>query len=151
MPSALEVHKRVDVALAAFVQHELLLIAAGPSERALTHKLAAYVQSAFPEWDVDCEYNRDGAQPKRISPGAAASRDKRGKRPVLVLPDIIVHRRGKAGPNLLVIEAKKATSRSVHTFDRLKLAASKTELAYEFAAFILLPAGEGALPWVEWI
>ncbi len=72
--------------------------------------------------------------------------------PVTVFPDIIVHRRGRDGPNLLVVEAKKATSRRSSDFDFVKLRAYRQQLGYLTAAFVVLPAGNkpGASPrWVN--
>jgi hypothetical protein len=68
-----------------------------------------------------------------------------------VFPDIVVHQRGPDGPNLLVVEAKKATSGMDSAFDCAKLKGYKEELGYRFAAFVVLPAGTrpGLTP--EWI
>ena len=51
--------------------HELLirdqdLLLVDVHERTIMHKIAEYLRSLFHEWDVDCEYNRDGHEPKRI-------------------------------------------------------------------------------------
>ena len=56
-----------------------------------------------------------------------------------VFPDIIVHRRGEDGPNLLVIEAKKASEQTEESiaFDHLKLQAYRDELGYHATAFIV--------------
>jgi hypothetical protein len=61
-----------------------------------------------------------------------------------VFPDLILHRRGSAGPNLLVIEAKKESERTPQNeaFDRLKLAAYQDELHYRVAAFIVFGTDE---------
>ena len=37
------------------------------NERSLTHKLAEYLQCEFPDWHVDCEYNRHGLDVKRLA------------------------------------------------------------------------------------
>lgn len=63
------------------------------NERSITHKLAEHMKGQFSGWQVDCEYNRRESGPKRL-------------KGTLVLPDIIVHRRG-IPENLLVIECKK--------------------------------------------
>lgn len=69
----------------------------GVHEQTLTFRLGIYLQQEFPAFSVDCEYNRRGADSKK--------RDSAGG---LIKPDIVVHQRGVAGPNLLVIEAKKS-------------------------------------------
>jgi hypothetical protein len=69
----------------------------GVHEQTLTFRLGIYIQQEFPAFNVDCEYNRRGADSKkRCSAGS------------LIKPDVVVHRRGADGPNLLVIEAKKS-------------------------------------------
>lgn len=88
-----EVKKRVESALNDFKTQDLQLLRLCADERAATHRIACYLQNNFPEWHVDCEYNRRGEKPKT----------QRGQ---LVRPDIIVHRRG-IPENLLCIEAKK--------------------------------------------
>ena len=64
------------------------------SERSITHKLGAYLTPLFEEYDVDCEYNRFGCEGKFVE------KLKRN-----VIPDIIVHKRGKMN-NFIAIEVK---------------------------------------------
>lgn len=47
-----------------FIDHDLLGIDA--NERSITFRFAMYLQQCFPGWTVDCEYNRDGIEPKRL-------------------------------------------------------------------------------------
>jgi hypothetical protein len=35
-------------------------------ERSITHKLGEYIQREFPNWNVDCEYNKYGTDPKLL-------------------------------------------------------------------------------------
>ena len=73
------------------------------SERSIAHKLAEYLQIQFPDWNVDCEYNRKGLEPKALH----GIRECAGHEDSdLVVPDIIVHLRNSQN-NLLVIELKK--------------------------------------------
>ena len=69
------------------------------SEWALAHRLAVYLEHEIPGWNVDCEYNRQGAGQ---DPKSNADGDR-------VRPDICVHHRGSCDlfNNLLVIELKK--------------------------------------------
>lgn len=71
------------------------LLVARAHERTVTHRVAVYLESHFPGWHIDCEYNRRGF-------GTDSKEDNEGER---VFPDIIVHHRGTS-ENLLVIEAK---------------------------------------------
>jgi hypothetical protein len=76
-------------------------------ERCIASRLAMHLQNAFPEHSVDAEYNRAGDIPKKLGlpPECANSQDDDGQS--LAVPDVIVHRRGPEGPNLLVLEVKK--------------------------------------------
>lgn len=54
-------------ALENFYEKEALLVEYKVAERALTHKLAEHLQLEFPEYNVDCEYNKIGnGDPKRV-------------------------------------------------------------------------------------
>ncbi|MFA5331342.1 MAG: hypothetical protein WC342_03085 [Methanoregula sp.] len=88
-----EVRERVTHALDDFKKQDFQLLELRADERAATHRIACYLQTYFPGWDVDCEYNRRG-------------RDLKEQAGRLVRPDIIVHHRG-IPENLLCIEAKK--------------------------------------------
>lgn len=68
------------------------------AERDITSKFAHYFQNNMREtiiadYDVDCEYNRDGYGMKNIDG-------------TLVYPDFILHKRGTNDSNLLIIEFK---------------------------------------------
>ena len=150
-PSIEEVSKGLNRALSRFTDGERDLIALDPSERSLTRRLALYIEREFEGWAVDCEYNRVGIDnPKEILANAPGSVAPDADDAVTVFPDIIVHRRGPQGPNLLVVEAKKATSRVPRDFDLLKLYAYRTQLGYPYAAFVVLPAGDKSGEQPEW-
>ena len=55
-----DVKKRVIAAICALYRHDRELLAVDANERSITHKLAEHLQREFPEWHVDCEYNRVG-------------------------------------------------------------------------------------------
>ena len=93
-------------------------------------------------FDVDCEYNKNGLESKRLVEFRKQidSDDEDG---VTVYPDIIVHRRGTKN-NFIVIEAKKTSNGSQHQkngckCDRCKLLAYKKELGYKYAYFVRFP------------
>lgn len=136
-----EVRTRLETAYNVFLSRDAHLLAVNANERSITHKLAEYLQLEFPEWNVDCEYNRVGDLPKRLI-GAVEpvlSDDTDG---TTVYPDIIVHHRGSA-ENLLVIEAKKSTT-AVGGGDTDKLKAYKSEHGYLFAYAVVVPVGTAA-------
>ena len=58
----------------------------------LNQILKRYIQ--FREYNLDCEYNRSYDDPKRKSDG------------MLIIPDIVLHKRGSNDNNLVVIEFK---------------------------------------------
>jgi hypothetical protein len=109
------------------------------NERSITHRLANYLEPHFPGWNVDCEYNRNHDDPKRleIKRRNIKSDDTHA---TTVFPDIIIHRRGTDN-NLLVIEMKKTTSQEGDAYDMGKLNAFKKQLNYQFAIFIKLQTG----------
>ena len=124
-----EIKEKVIIALQCFYSNDAYLIEYQVAERALTHKLAEYLQKLFPDYNVDCEYNKVGdGDPKRIDLLMAAQQDcpqdcnKCAANKCVVFPDIIVHKRGR-DENILVIEAKTAWSGQAQVNDYKKLQA----------------------------
>ena len=134
-----EIVRRIRAAFVVLAARDLALLEMDANERTVTHKFAEYLQREFMDWDVDCEYNRDGHDPKRLSlrPSTVSTDDTKA---TSVFPDVIVHRRGSR-ENLVVIEAKKSTTASTG-HDELKLSNYKSQLGYQFAFSIVLPVGE---------
>ena len=151
-PSLATIRRCLELALHRLYESDADLIALDVNERSLTHRLAMHLTALFPAWDVDCEYNRDGAEPKRIDDvedrlrehedGEDSSRDTRGR---TVYPDIIVHRR-RTHENLLVVEVKKSSSRIPDGLDRLKVDALcvMEQYRYRYGFLIRLAVGDGA-------
>ena len=107
--------------LEMFYTRESLLVKYKVAERALTHKLAEYLQMLFCGYNVDCEYNKVGdGEPKRVEALVG-----------VVFPDIIVHRRGK-DRNLLVVEAKTEWGGASQNEDFEKLKALTTSTDYKY-------------------
>ncbi len=101
------------------------LLNIGAGERSLTHKLAEHLQKQFPNWHVDCEYNRRGDKPKRL--GSA-----------LVLPDVVIHRRDSP-ENLLVIEVKKANGvNDADDMQKLRNFRDDPDYQYRYGLFLCL-------------
>ena len=159
---------RLNEALRELYTHDRHLLEVDANERAITHRLAVYLEKLFPDWDVDCEYNRIGfddsskrlkdvrgvlrgemarQRTARRSGGAKKQRliaDTEGR---TVYPDIVVHIRGQKH-NLLAIELKKSSNRIDDQVDKAKLGLylNSDELGYRFGCFVRLPVGEGAQP-----
>jgi hypothetical protein len=100
---------------------------------------------------VDCEYNRNHDEPKRLELPVEPSRsdDTNAKS---VFPDIIVHHRNTQD-NLLVIEVKKSTNPDGGDFDKAKLRAFLgAPYAYRQGLFIIFTTGTQDLSnyYLEW-
>ena len=104
------------------------------NERTITHKLAEYLQEHFPEFNVDCEYNRDRNYIKRIRNKRDRSKEIanlsnfklaeliwENKEADTIYPDIIVHKRTTHKNNLLIIEVKKKPNPNTGEFDKEKI------------------------------
>ncbi|HWO56406.1 MAG TPA: hypothetical protein VNN55_02445 [bacterium] len=126
------------MALNAFFKCESDLLVRESSERSITHKLAEHLQAYFPEFKVDCEYNRHGSEVKRLrNHGEPTTSNDLGVRSVY--PDIVVHERGRDSKNVLVIETKKSSSRQPHEWDCNKLKEfTGTLFRYEIGLLLVL-------------
>jgi hypothetical protein len=106
------------------------------SERCIASRLAMYLQAAFPDHDVDVEYNRAGEIAKRVPMSEECdTRENRDGNP-LAVPDVIVHKRGPEGPNILVLELKKTSNQEGWNCDRERVHKFREHLDYEFGALI---------------
>jgi hypothetical protein len=122
------------------LDHDFRLLRHGPSERAVAHRLAVYLEQEFPGWDIDCEYNRQGDEGERKKINVAGHPKGREAD-----PDIIVHRRGPQGPNLLAIEVKPTDATEAEKkYDKTKLERYILDHKYAHAAFITYSTGESA-------
>lgn len=131
-----------------FIDHDLLGIDA--NERSITFRFAMYLQQCFPGWTVDCEYNRDSIEPKRLR-HLELYPDSEDVEAKTVFPDVIVHRRGTR-QNHLVLEFKKSTSRVDREIDLLKLRGYKQQLGYEHALFVEVGTeGQSIITALEWV
>jgi hypothetical protein len=134
-----EIKKQIQKAIDLLLEKDAVLFENDSAERAITAKLACYIQDQFPEWNVDCEYNRDFDGVKRLKEICNPGNHEDG---ASVYPDIIVHRR-MTSENLLVIEVKKTTNTESDECDLRKLEAFRNELGYQHGLFIRLKAGAG--------
>lgn len=128
----------VAAAVVALLERDTFLFQADVNERSITHCLALHLAPRFPEWHVDCEYNRDGFDPKMLDwSGEDEASETDGSR---IYPDILVHHRGKP-ENLLVIEVKKSTSSRTDESDLSKLRLLRQQLRYQHALFLRFRCG----------
>jgi hypothetical protein len=59
----IKIEKLIKISLKEFFKNEFDLIDVDANERSISHKLAEYIQKHTSDWNVDCEYNRDGNDP----------------------------------------------------------------------------------------
>ncbi len=136
-----EINQKVNVAIGVLFKNDAFLLENDVNERSVSHKLAEYLQKQFPDWNVDCEYNRMKNQNNdeeyitkklKLSIEDIKSDDAHAK---TVYPDIIIHKRGTEH-NLLVIEIKRYSNNSSKEFDFQKLKAFTSELEYALGLYI---------------
>jgi len=146
-----EAGKPVLDALTALLAQDAYLLRVDANERSVVHRFALHLQAQLPKLHVDCEYNRDGVDPKRIQ-HLYLNPDSEDTEAKTVFPDVIAHSRDSKD-NYLVIELKKTTNTVSREVDFAKLRGYKGNLKYHFALFIELAAGEGkaGVSRVEWI
>lgn len=138
-----DLQSRVRIALTTTIVNEwsLLSLAAGtsrPSERAVAFHLGWYLRPMVEEsWDIDCEYNRSGMHLEE----AVRLVDEEGRR----IPDLIVHHRGKLGPehNLLLLElaTDRATDDGTSAGDFARARALQARFGYQYSAVLDLRLG----------
>jgi hypothetical protein len=131
-----DVPARLDRAVSRLAANDGHLLENSLSERCIAGRLAMYLQGEFPEHAVDVEYNRKGSDAKalQLSEDCENFRDEEGLS--LVVPDVIVHKRGERGPNILVLELKKTSNPLGNDCDRARVVAFRRKLRYEFGALI---------------
>lgn len=132
---AMDIKNKVDLAINILFEKDSFLLENGISERSVAHKLAEYLQVLFPEWNVDCEYNKKGVDPKELVGIKDCDYERTTDR---IYPDIIIHKRNKK-ENLLVIEIKITSGQSACDIKKLELLTKKgknKKYEYDFGAYI---------------
>ena len=112
--STVQIKERIRIALGLLYKNDYFLFEESVHERSIAHKLAEYLQQQFPDWHVDCEYNRHGISVKKLP------RECVGKHKENVYPDINIHHRN-TDDNLVIFEIKPNKSNSVVECDDVKL------------------------------
>lgn len=152
-----KVKQALEESLSDLFNKDFSLLKNDVSERAITHKLAEYIQIRFADFNVDCEYNRNTVLGPRHAKELKIQRDEFANQlnqskdeddllSISAYPDIIVHIRETNETNLLVVEMKKENSKVAKDYDYRKLRAY-TEISednkyhYQYGVFILLETG----------
>jgi hypothetical protein len=129
------VNQKLTEALREVLDNDQHLLKYDINEPAISHRLAVYLDSKFPGFNVDCEYNgnidADSGRKyihilKRRAKQLGILKEGEEEQEFLyrcVLPDIIVHKRGHNGSenNLLIIEVKKSSNSNKGDWDAEKL------------------------------
>jgi len=138
----IELEKIIETSLEEFFKNEQDLIDVDANERSISHKIAESIQKNFPDWNVDCEYNRTIDYkntkniPKRLQPlvESTYSDDECGK---TVFPDIIIHKR-KQKENLLIIEIKKSGLDYDYDREKIKAFLEDENFSYKFGLMLII-------------
>jgi hypothetical protein len=129
---------KVVAALKEFYAREAFLFEHDLGERTLTHRLAVQLERQFPDFEVDCDFDRLGPRTLQLPHGSIVSTDDHlGKS---IYPDIVVHQRTVPN-NLLAIEVRKASNHQPIEHDRHKLRAltdAHIWFAYWIGAMVIL-------------
>lgn len=137
-------------ALRVLLEQDRHLLDIDANERSITFRFAMHLQPQLTDWEVDCEFNRDGVDPKRLG-HLELYPDSEDDDAKTVFPDVIAHRRGTKD-NYLVVEFKKSTSRVDRDIDRRKLVGYQRQLGYAYALFVEVgTGGQANIAHVEWV
>jgi len=131
-----EIETLIKASLGEFFKNDPDLIVVDANERSISHKLAEYIQDRFPDWNVDCEYNRDMKVPKYLEIPVVDTRsnDTDG---TTVYPDIIIHKR-RTEQNLLVIEIKKSNSGVEKDIRKIQAFLESPDYKYDFGLMLII-------------
>jgi len=140
-----KLQKFVENCLEIFMKNDIYLLIVDADERTISHRMAFYLQSEIPEMHVDCEYNREGLENKKLS-------DPKWPKPRGIYPDIIVHKRGEKSNKILVVEIKKQVNREIED-DEIKLKGFTSDsYGYHFGLLIIFNTKENSKtrPTLRW-
>lgn len=113
-------------------------------ERAIVFRFAHYLQNLiqdyYKEYDLDCEYNRNGTKAKNL-PGF----------PYGTFPDMIIHKRKSNKHNLLIMEFKPYWNNHQNDdIEKIKKFVSDTgEYKYKYGASVLIEKHQVIINWVD--
>jgi hypothetical protein len=118
-------------------------------ERSTAHRLAVQMEPEFPQWNIDCEYDRSERMRKLLDGIRNCDPERETER---IFPDIIVHHRGANGPehNLLVVELKKNANFDRCDFEKLQgLTSPHLAFGYQLGLYINVNRGRFDCTWFK--
>lgn len=121
-----EIKRVIESALAILYRVEKEIINDKAHEQSISARLMLHLQHLLPEWGVDVEFNRQ-------SENRDTKTDENGTKRK---PDIIIHKRGPAGPNLAAILVKCEWNTESRENDREVLQSIKSKHGYQ-TSFVL--------------
>lgn len=135
IPSAPLVLSQIENVVRQTVLDNAELIQSNCHEVSISAKIMCALSNIYPDWDVDVEYNRDLNDVKKLFNGHG------------LRPDVIIHNRGKKGPqnNYIVMEIKKCSSKAGRNFDLEKLIEMTDQsgrFQYQFGVFVNIKSPE---------
>ncbi|MCL2594927.1 MAG: hypothetical protein FWD83_05355 [Promicromonosporaceae bacterium] len=139
-----DVQARVRIAMTSTLINEWGLFTprtgtSAPSERSIAFHLGWSLRPMFDEsWDMDCDYERSGAaQEKSLAFGSGVHR----------APDLIVHRRGRLGPedNLLLVALSADFASDTDSPDINAVRAVQLRYGYRYGVWVDLQLQEDGL------
>ena len=153
-----EIKQKLQHSLDQLWRQDKHLLCIDANERSITHRLAIYLEKEFGGYNVDCEYNREGDDPKRLlwilNQSVSGETQAYNLEATSVFPDIIVHKRGDNQDNLLVIEVKKLIGESmgIDSNDKDKLIAflGDDPLNYKYGLALQIPEKSGNVATLFW-
>lgn len=144
-----EVQRAVAMAIECMKAESPALDFESVHERSTAHRLAVHMERHFSQWNVDCEYDRDGHVRKSLR-GIAQCNSRKATDEIL--PDIIVHHRRGEGRvhNLLVVELKKHAVENVCDRRKLELlTAAKGRYRYQIGLYINIDGDRFVCTWYK--
>lgn len=121
-----EIKNIIENALVILYRTEKEIIDRESHEQTISARLMLHLQHLLPEWNIDVEFNRQGENRETKTDETGAKRK----------PDLIIHKRGPAGPNLAVILVKCEWNKKRREDDKKVVQSIKTKHEYQ-AAFLL--------------
>jgi hypothetical protein len=140
-----EIQEKVHITLGILFKNDAFLLENVVHERSIAHKLAEYLQVEFPDWHVDCEYNRKGRDEKILKGIHECLEQRKTDR---IFPDIIVHLRN-TDKNLLVVEIKPNDNSDPCDVKKLELL-TKPDNGYEYKLGLYVRFNRLNKPVLEW-
>lgn len=118
-----EIKDVINRALMILYRTEKEIINDETHEQTISARLMYHLQHLLPEWNVDVEFNRQGENRDSKTDESGIKRK----------PDIIIHKRGPAGPNLAVILVKCEWNSKSRANDVQIVSSIKNEHQYQTA------------------